>query len=148
MTDDITAEEIALLRAVVAEFPELWEDRIGRVLQPEEDWMQIPLKPGAVLDSKGIYRVSKRDEAAIDEAFDKARADGHLSPAEGVVPVGWPVFVVWKNGKARPVVDLRRLNEQTVKDAYPLPRPEDVTGRIQGKYYVSLVDMQKSFYQL
>jgi len=126
-TDDITPEEVQAFRDLVAEFPELWEDRVGRVIQPEEDWMQIPLKPGAVLDSKGRYRVSKRDEAAIDELFDKARADGRISAAEGVVPVGWPVFVVWKNGKARPVVDLRGLNEQTVMDAYPLQRPEDVT---------------------
>lgn len=73
--------------------------------------MQIPLKPGAVLNSKGRYCVSKRDEAAIDEVFDKAGADGRLSPVDGVVPVGWPVFVVWKNGKARPVVDLRGLNK-------------------------------------
>jgi hypothetical protein len=147
-TDDITQEQIDRLRAVVAEFPELWEDRIGRVNQPEEEWMKIPLKPGAVLDSKGRYRVSKRDEAAIDEAFDKARADGRLSAAEGAVPVGWPVFVVWKNGKARPVVDLRGLNAQTVMDAYPLPRPEDVTGLAKDKYYVALVDLQKSFGQL
>ena len=64
-----------------------------------------------------------------------------------VVPVGWPVFVVWKNGKPRPVVDLRGLNEQTVMDAYPLPRPDDVTARIKGKRKISLVDLQKSFYQ-
>jgi hypothetical protein len=148
MTDDITQDQIASLRALVAEFSELWEDRIGRVIEPEEDWMQIPLKPGAVLDSKGRYRVSKRDEAAIDETFDKARADGRLSAVEGIVPVGWPVFVVWKNGKAHPVVDLRGLNDQTVMDAYLLPQPEDVTGRIKGKYYLALVDLQKSFYQL
>src|SRR5579859_561930 len=110
--------------------------------------MQIPLKPGTILDSKGRYRVSKRDEAAIDETFDRARADGRLSAVEGVVPVGWPVFVVWKNGKARPVVDLRGLNEQTVMDAYPLPRLEDVMSRIMGKYFIALVDLQKSFYQL
>jgi hypothetical protein len=36
-TDDITAEEIQAFRDLVAEFPELWEDRIGRVIQPEED---------------------------------------------------------------------------------------------------------------
>jgi hypothetical protein len=146
--DDITLEQSEAFRSVVAEFPSLWEDRIGRVIQPEEDWMQIPLKPGATLDSKGAYRVSKCDEAVIDEVFDKARADGRLSPAKGATPVGWPVFVVWKNGKGRPVVDLRGLNEQTVMDAYPLPRPEDVTGRVTGKYYVSIVDLQKSFYQL
>jgi len=35
-SDDITPEEIRELRAVIAEFPELWEDRIGRV-QPEDN---------------------------------------------------------------------------------------------------------------
>src|SRR5579859_1175508 len=109
--------------------------------------MQIPLKPGTILDSKGRYRVSKRDEAAIDETFDRARADGRLSAVEGVVPCGWPVFVVWKNGKARPVVDLRGLNEKTIMDAYPLPLQEDIVGCIRGKYFLALVDLQKAFYQ-
>lgn len=54
-TDDITQEQIDALRAVVSKFPELWEDRVGRVVQPGGGWMQIPLKPGAVLDSKGLY---------------------------------------------------------------------------------------------
>jgi hypothetical protein len=110
--------------------------------------MQISLKPGTVLDSKGVYRNSKRDEAVIDEVFDKACADGRLSAVEGTTPVGWPVFVVWKNGKAPPIVDLQGLNEQTVMDAYPLPRPDDVTSQVNGKYYVTVVDLPKSFYQL
>ena len=104
--DDITKDQIDGLWNVIAEFPSLWKDHIGRVIEPEENWMQIPLKEGSVLESKGRYRVSKRDEAVIDEVFDKARKDGRMSAVEGVVPVGWPVFVVWKNRKARPVVDL------------------------------------------
>jgi hypothetical protein len=52
-TDDITKEQIDGLRNVLAEFPSLWEDRVGRVIEPEENWMQIPLKEGTVLDSKG-----------------------------------------------------------------------------------------------
>jgi len=68
--------------------------------------MKIPLKEGAVIESRCRYRVSKRDEAVIDEVFDKARQDGRMSAVEGVVAGGWPVFVVWKSGKARPIVDL------------------------------------------
>ena len=110
------------MRSVVAEYPSLWEDRIGRVIEPEEDYMQIPLKKGAVIESKGRYRVSKPDEAAIDEVFSRALEDGRMSPVDGVVPAGWPVFVVWNKGKARPVVDLRGLNKVIVQDSYPLPR--------------------------
>jgi len=34
--------------------------------------MQIPLKEGAVLESRGRYTISQRDEAVIDEFFDKS----------------------------------------------------------------------------
>jgi hypothetical protein len=71
-TDDITQEQIRSLKNVIAEYPGLWEDRIGRVIEPEDDYMEIPLKEGAVIESKGRYRVSKRDEAVIDEVFDRA----------------------------------------------------------------------------
>lgn len=76
--------------------------------------MQIPLKEGTVIESKGRYRVSKRDEAIIDEVFSCAREDGRMSPVDSVVPAGWPVFVVWNKGKACPVVDLSSLNKVVV----------------------------------
>lgn len=107
--DNITPGQVKVLRDVLEKFPSLWENRIGRVIEPEEDWLEIPLKPGAVIESKGRYRVSKRDEAVIDEVFDAARKDGRLKPSEGTNPAGWPVFVVWSKGRGRPVVDLRDL---------------------------------------
>jgi hypothetical protein len=93
-TDNITQEQIRSLKNVISEYPGLWEDRIGRVIEPEDDYMEIPLKEGAVIESKGRDRVSKHDEAVIDEVFDRAREDGRMSPVDGVIPAGWPVFVV------------------------------------------------------
>jgi hypothetical protein len=146
-TDEITSEQIETLRNVLADFPTLWEDRIGRVIEPEEDWMEIPLKDGAVVESKGRYKVSKRDEAAIDEIFDWAIQDGRMSPVHGVIPAGWPVFVVWNKGKARPVVDLRGLNKLVVRDSYPLPYQDAILEPIAGKRCISIVDLQKAYYQ-
>ena len=146
-TDDITPEQIQQVRAVLAEFPTLWEDRVGRVIEPEDDWLEIPLKPGEVIESKGRYRVSTRDEAKIDEVFDQARADGRMSAAEGVISAGWPVFVVWHKGKGRPVVDLRGLNAKVVPDAYPLPRQDEVVHKVRGKPWQSDFDLIKAFYQ-
>jgi hypothetical protein len=146
-TEDITAAQTAALKAVIAEHPRLWEDRIGRVIEPEEDWLQIPLKPGAVIESKGRYRVSKRDETVIDQVFDQMRADGRLFEAPSNISVGWPVFVVWHKGKGRSVVDLRGLNAKAMKDAYPLPLQDEVLGCIRGKKWVSIFDMQKAYYQ-
>jgi hypothetical protein len=132
---------------VLQEFPALWEDRIGRVIEPEEDWLKIPLKEGATIQSKGPYRVSKRDQQVIDEVFDRARQDGRMSVSEGPNPVGWPVFVVWSKGKGRPVVDLRGLNLNVLLDAYPLPIQEEIIEFLRDMEFISLFDLQKAFYQ-
>lgn len=69
--------------------------------------------PSAALDSNPhmfkprLYRVSPRDHKAIDVVFDKLTRQGRLTPAPLGTPCGWPVFVVYRNGKPRPVVDLR-----------------------------------------
>ena len=42
------------------------------------------------------------------------------------------VFVSKKNGKIRMCVDYRELNKKTVKDAYPLPRPDEVQDQLMG----------------
>ena len=109
--------------------------------------MKISLKDEEVIESKSRYRVFTRDEAKIDEIFDSARADGRMSAAEGVVPAGWPVFVVWQKGKGRPVVDLRGLNAKVIPDAYPLPRQDEILVRLKGKQWISVFDLRKAFYQ-
>jgi len=51
-----------------------------------------------------------------------------------VNPVGWGVFVVRTgrpSDKGRVVVDTRGLNAATEDDAYPLPRQDDVMGKIR-----------------
>jgi hypothetical protein len=146
--DRIAPDEIKKIRDTLQQFPTLWEDRVGRIIQPDSDWMQIPLRESAVIESKGRYRVSKHDEAVIDEVFDKARADGRMSEAQGTIPTGWPVFVVWQKGKGRPVVDLRGLNALVVPDAYPLPRQDEILEFLRGMHWISVFDLQKAFYQL
>jgi len=64
-----------------------------------------------------------------------------MGPADGVTPSGWPVFVVWQKGKGRVVVDLRGLNDQVVKDSYPLPMQQDIIGVVSGKDFISIFDL-------
>ena len=45
-------------------------------------------------------------------------------------------------------IDLRRVNNVTIRDRYPLPRMEDIILNIKGKRFKSLVDLTKGFNNL
>jgi len=57
------------------------------------------------------------------------------------------VFVVYRGTKARPVVDMRKLNAAMVGDTYPLPRQEDVIQAMQGMRWLGSADITSAFYQ-
>jgi hypothetical protein len=61
--------------------------------------------------------------------------------------VGWPVFVVWNNGKEREVVNIQGVNTNTVADAYPMPQQEDIMQEISGRYWRSIFDLSAVFLQ-
>ena len=53
-----------------------------------------------------------------------------------------------KDGGWRPCGDLRRLNNITIPDRYPLPNVADCTARIAGSTVFSRLDLQKGYYQI
>lgn len=58
------------------------------------------------------------------------------------------VLVKKKNGSLRICVDYRQLNLKTKKDAYALPRTEDMLDCMAGNKYFSTVDMRSGFHQV
>ena len=58
------------------------------------------------------------------------------------------VFVRKKSGEIRLCVDYRELNKKTVKDAYPLPRPDEVQDRLRGSTIFSTFDLKSGYWQL
>ena len=57
------------------------------------------------------------------------------------------VLVRKKNGKLRMCVDYRMLNNRPIKDAYALPRVEEVFNCLRGKYF-STIDMKSGYHQV
>ena len=58
------------------------------------------------------------------------------------------VYVKKKDGTTRPCVDYRKLNAQTVKDAYPLPNISDCLESLGGSTYFSCLDILSAYYQI
>lgn len=58
------------------------------------------------------------------------------------------VLVRKKNGKLRFCIDLRQLNNRTIKDAYALPRIEELLDHLKGVTFFTSLDMQSGYCQV
>jgi hypothetical protein len=58
------------------------------------------------------------------------------------------VLVKKKDNSLRICVDYRQLNQKTKKDAYVLPRIEEILDCLAGNRYFSVIDMKSGFHQV
>ncbi|XP_024658169.2 retrovirus-related Pol polyprotein from transposon opus [Maylandia zebra] len=68
---------------------------------------------------------------------------------ESESPFASPIVVVKKkNGQIRLCVDYRKLNNQTIKDAYALPNIEEAFTALSGSKWFSVMDLKSGYYQV
>jgi hypothetical protein len=58
------------------------------------------------------------------------------------------VLVRKKNGDLRMCVDYRQLNSKTKKDAYALPRIEEILDNLSGNSYFTVLDAKSGYHQI
>src|SRR5947207_2495577 len=96
-----------------------------------------------------LFRNAPRDCTKIDKVFDANWSTGRM----GEVPIGkgspyaLQVFVARRNGKPRPMVDMRPLNSLVPADSYPIPCQDKVLDAIGGHLFITLLNITSSFYQ-
>ena len=57
------------------------------------------------------------------------------------------VLVTKKDGSTRFCVDYRRVNDLTVKDAYPIPRVDERMDSLSGSKWFNCLDLNSGFWQ-
>lgn len=127
----------------------LFRNELGKF----NDNIEMPIPFRDETDVTGLkqnpYPLTARDKRAMDEILDPLLEQGRIQKVPLGIPsaAASPAFVVWKNGKPRVVVDLKKVNTRLYPDAYPLPRQDTILGALGGSIIFSSVDLTKSFFQ-
>ncbi|GBG66592.1 hypothetical protein CBR_g64865 [Chara braunii] len=108
---------------------------------------EIILEDGAVPPRGCIYRMSEEEVSVLRAKLDDLLEKGWIRPSSS--PYGAPVlFVRKKNTDLRLCIDYRKLNEQMVKNADPLPRIDNLLERLGGAKFFSKLDLKSGYHQL
>eukprot|EP00111_Clytia_hemisphaerica_P016400 TCONS_00048555-protein len=96
---------------------------------------------------QSAYSTTPAKRAEIDKQIKELEEQGIIRRSQS----SWssPVLLVPKAcGAMRMCIDYRRLNAVTKKDAYPIPRVNDVLDQLGGAKYFSTCDLQSGFHQV
>ena len=100
-------------------------------------------KPFRVPPRRLPLALADEEQKAIDQLKEQGSIQESNSPWASPI-----VLVRKKTGKIRLCVDYRKLNQQTRKDAYPLPRTQDCLDAMAGSTIFSTLDMTAGYNQV
>lgn len=121
------------VQVILDQYKDMFPDELPAKLPPERSvYHTIPLKGNnAVPPACKTYRLSQPELEECEQQVTALLAKGHIQPS--CSPYGSPVLFVKKaTGGLRMCIDFRGLNEQTVKNRYPLPRIDELFDKLQG----------------
>ena len=93
-----------------------------------------------------LRRVPYHMQKEMDEQIDNMLKKDVITPSKSPWASGI-VLVKKKDGSKRFCIDYRRLNDVTIKDAYPLPRIDESLDQLAGPCRFSCLDMNSGYWQ-
>ncbi|CAI6370258.1 unnamed protein product [Macrosiphum euphorbiae] len=109
--------------------------------------MDITIKPGSEPFAAKPYRVSRNEREEIQRHVQVWKDHGIVEDSTSAYAA--PVLLVRKkSGESRLVLDYRRLNDQTVKQVYPLPNIDDLLEQMAGYRMFTVLDLAHAYLQI
>ncbi|KFD59554.1 hypothetical protein M514_28268 [Trichuris suis] len=92
-------------------------------------------------------RIPERYRAEVVSQLQEMLDRGIIEPSQSpwMAPA---VYTTKRSGEVRICVDYRELNKRTLKDAYPLPMPDDIFEKVASASVFSTLDMHCGFWQI
>lgn len=146
-------EKMTAAAGVVSE-PDYWRSQFPAVF-PQKG---TPLRATQVVEMsidtgdahpirQRAYRIPLAKMKTVEQELEKMLDDGIIEPSTSA----WAsplTLVPKKDGSIRFCVDYRRLNEVTKKDAYPLPRIQDIFDQLDGAKIFTTIDLKCGYWQI
>jgi transposase InsO family protein len=107
--------------------------------------LSITLKnPDQKLPFLKIYNLSSKEELILKNWIDQNLKAGLIRKSTS--PAAAPIFFVpKKDGTLRPCIDYRMLNENTVKDKFPLPLISDLSNKFSQSVVFTKLDLKGAY---
>ncbi len=144
----LTVEEMDALRGiVVSNLSAFAKDKydLGCTQMIEH---KVDLVQGAKPHKETLRRLNSEKQRQADQQVQALLELGVIEPAQSPLASGIAMAKKKDPNTLRMCIDFRMLNEQTIGDAYPLPRIDDtVTGLGSARIFTS-IDISKALWQL
>ena len=108
---------------------------------------EIHLEPGTTAPARPPYRMSAAENEILHKELQELLQQGAIIPSTS--PFAAPVlFVKKKDGSLRLCVDYRLLNQQTIRNKFPLPAIDDLLDSLGGAQWFSKLDLMSGYHQI
>lgn len=141
--------------------PTSWKERISKLLNSMPEVFSLhdldfghteKVKHQIKLSDETPFKhrarpIHPQDIDAVRKHLQELLEAGVIRESES--PFASPIVVVRKkDGSVRLCIDFRKLNSQTIKDAYALPNLEEVFSTLTGSKWFTVLDLKSGFYQI
>lgn len=139
----LSKEQRKKLEKVKGEFRTYEKHGLGRTKLEEH---KIELLENTSPIKERYYPVSPAVQGLMYDEIDNMLKLGVIEESNS--PWSNRSTLVRKPGKNRECLDARKLNEKTIKDAYPNQNIEGILSRLDETHYISSVDLKHAFWQI
>ena len=128
---------------LIREFPSLFPDNPTRSTGVQHSIKLVDKTPIRQVP----YRISPKHKEAMEKEVAYLMDHGLAQPSSS--PWASPCILVKKpDNSFRMCTDYRKVNMNTIKDSYPLPRVDDIIDSVANSPLLSKIDLLKGYYQV
>jgi hypothetical protein len=132
--------------ACYREYADIFSKKKSQKMPPHRPYdLKIDLVPNAKLPVGNIYPMSPHELKVLKETIDELVPIGYLRSSTSNVSSPC-LFVKKKDASLRLCVNYKKLNDQTIKDKYPLPLIPELIDKLQRATIFSKIDLRSAYH--